>query len=442
MEPPETHYARSGDVHIAYQVFGSGPRDLLIMLGPFGNVEHNWTHPAGARFLTRLASFSRVITMDMRGVGLSDRSGQLPSHEHQMDDVNAVLDAVGSERPALFALSQAGPLAVLFAATYPARTAALILYATYACLWASEEYPWGRTRDWMEEYERSVIPLWGTGATIDLWGPSVAGDAEFRRWWAEAERLGFSPGGVVAYLRMQYDTDVRHVLPTIQAPTLVLQRADDLFRDPGHSRYIAEHVPGARYVELPGRDHAPFVGDTDAIVDEVEEFLTGVRPVQEPDRVLATVLFTDIVGSTRHAVELGDRGWRETLSEHDRIVQTEIDRYRGRLVKATGDGCVATFDGPARGVRCAGAIRDRVRARELEIRAGLHTGEIELVGDDVAGIAVHLASRVMVSAEPGEVVVSSTVKDLVAGSGLEFEDRGEHELKGVPGAWRLFGVRG
>lgn len=440
MERPETRYAKSGDVHIAYQVFGSGPLDLVFMLGPFGNVEHNWTHPLPARFLTRLGSFARVVTMDMRGVGLSDRSAQLPSYEHQMDDINAVLDAAGMERAALLALSQAGPLAILYAATYPARTAALILYATAARLWASEDYPWGRTREWMEEYEKSLIATWGKGASIVVWAPSAAGDPEFRGWWAEAERQGFSPGGVAAFLRMQYDMDVRHVLPAIQAPTLVLQRAKDLFRDPGASRYIADHIPDARYVELDGNDHAPFVGNSDAIVDEVQEFLTGVRPIQEPDRVLATVLFTDIVESTARAADLGDQGWREVLAEHDRIVEMELQRFRGRRVKATGDGYLATFDGPARGIRCAGAIRDRVRARDLEIRAGLHTGEIELMGEDVGGIAVHLAARVMGEAAPGEVLVSSTVKDLVAGSGIEFEDRGTPDLKGVPGEWRLFAV--
>lgn len=441
MDAPETRYAKSGDAHIAYQVFGEGPLGILFLSGFFANVEHNWSQPLLARFLRRLGSFARVITMDMRGTGLSDRSDRLPTFERQMDDVLAVQDAAGVEQTAVLSLSQAGPLAILFAATHPGRTTALVLYSAYATLWATEDYPWGRTPEWMEQMA-ALADTWGTGGTVELVAPTAAHDPEFRRWWAESERLVFTPGGLKAFLRMQYGTDVRHVLQAISVPSLILHREGDTFRDAGNSRYIAEHIPDARYVELEGVDHAPFVGDADAVLDEVQEFLTGVRPAPEPDRVLSTVMFTDIVDSTRRAVELGDHRWREFLADHDSIVRRELSTHRGREVKTTGDGFLATFDGPARGIRCATAIRDAVRARELEIRAGLHTGEIELIGEDVAGIGVHLAARVMAQAGAGEVLVSSTVKDLVAGSGIDFEDRGAHALKGVPGEWRLFAVAG
>lgn len=442
MDAPETRYAKNGDIHIAYQVLGEGPPDLLLLLGAFGHVEDVWGHPLATHFLARLSRFARLIVMDMRGTGLSDGIQERSTFEEQMDDVRAVQDAVGSEGSAVFAVSQGGPVAILFAATYPERTAALILYAGFARLAYSTDYPWGRPPEFLEAMYRLTEEGWGTGVTLPLVAPSMLHDDAFRRWYARGERAGLGPGAMVAWLRLQSQIDVREVLSTIQVPTLVLHRSGDAFRDPGHSRYIAERIPRARYVVVPGDDHLPFVGDQDALLDEVEEFLTGVRPVPERDRVLATVLFTDIVDSTKRAAELGDRRWREFLAEHDGTVRRELSTYRGREIKTTGDGFLATFDGPARGISCATAIRDEVRKRDLEIRAGLHTGEIELMGEDVGGIGVHLASRVMSEAHPGEVLVSSTVKDLVVGSGIEFEDRGAHELKGVPGQWRLYSVIG
>jgi class 3 adenylate cyclase len=440
MQRPETQYAKSSNAHIAYQVIGDGAVDM-IFLAPFGNIEHFWRHPLSARFLTRLSSFCRLISMDFRGMGLSDRFDRLPTFDEQMDDVRAVQDAVGSERSALFAVSQGGPLAMLFAATYPDRVSSLVLYAVYARLAEAPDYPWGRPPGWMDQFGSIGESGWGSGVLLPIMAPTLVGDETFLAWWAEGERLGFSPGGFLAFLDIQKEVDVRDVLPTISVPVLVLQRAEDTFRDPGHSRYIAEHIPEARYVQLTGRDHVPFVGDMDRLLDEIEEFLTGARPVPEPDRVLATVLFTDIVDSTRRAAEMGDRDWREVLADHDGLVRQELDAHRGREVKTTGDGFLATFDGPARAIRCATAIRDAVRLRQTEIRAGLHTGEIELIGKDIGGIAVHLASRVMARAGPGEVLVSSTVKDLVVGSGIDFEDRGEHALKGVPGEWHLYSVK-
>jgi len=436
--PAETRYARSGDVHIAYQTVGSGSIDLILLPGAFSHVEHQWEEPSFARFLDRLASFSRLIVLDVRGTGLSDRAAELPTLEEQIDDVLAVLDAVGSERAALFGLSQGGGLAALFAAAHPDRTSALVLFGAYARSTRADDYPWGRTPEEYDTLVRTADEGWGSGAFLPLVAPTVADDASFKLWWARNERLSGSPGAILAFLRMQREADVRHVLPAIRVPTLILQRTDDAYRNPGSGRYLAATIPGAKYVELSGRDNLPYVGDQDAVLDEVEEFLTGVRHAAEPDRVLATVLFTDIVGSTQRAAELGDRGWRDLLARHDALVRRELDRGRGREVDTAGDGFLATFDGPARAIRCAQAIAEGVRTLGLEVRGGLHTGEIELAGDHVRGIAVHIGARAAALAGPGEVFVTSTVKDLVAGSGIEFEERGEHALKGVPGEWRIF----
>jgi pimeloyl-ACP methyl ester carboxylesterase len=440
VERPVTRYAKVGDVHIAYQTSGAGPTDLVLVPGIFTHLEWQWEEASSARFLERLASFSRLILFDPRGTGLSDRAPELPTLEQQMDDVQAVLDAVGSDRAAFLGISQGGPMAALFAATYPQRTSALILYATYPRVRPAEDFPWGRTDQWLDEYGRTLDEEWGRGSLLPQLAPSRAGDDYFRRWWARFERYSSAPGNALAYFRMNSQIDIRHVLPTVGVPTLVIHRRDDAFRPSETSRYIAERIPGARYLELAGDDHLPFVGDADAILDEIEEFLTGVRRGPEPDRVLATVLFTDIVGSTERAAELGDRRWVDLLDEHHGVVRRALDHFRGREVDTAGDGFLATFDGPARAIRCAGAIVDWVRGLGLEVRAGLHTGECELAGDDVRGIAVHIGARVAALAGPGEVLVSSTVKDLVVGSGIEFEDRGEHALKGIPGAWRLFAV--
>jgi pimeloyl-ACP methyl ester carboxylesterase len=439
---PETRYAKSGDMHIAYQVVGDGPIDLVLVPGFFSHVEYAWEEPSFARFLERLSSFSRLIAFDARGTGLSDRAPELPAMEQQVDDVLMVLDAVGARSAAFFGISQGGPMAILFAATHPQRTSALVLYGTYARVRTADDYPWGRSEQWLEEFSRQIDLRWGTGTFLPQVAPSRAKDESFRRWWGRFERFAYGPGNALAYTRMNIQMDVRPILPTIRVPTLVLQRRDDVYRDPGNAHYLASHIPGAKLVELEGTDHLPYVGDADAVLDEVQEFLTGVRPPPEHDRVLATVLFTDIVGSTRLAADLGDRGWRELLQRHHAVVRGELDRYRGREVDTAGDGFLATFDGPARAVRCAQSIVDALRSLGVEVRAGVHTGEVELMGTRIGGIAVHIGARVAGLAAPGEVLVSGTVKDLVAGSGLEFHDRGAHVLRGVPGEWMLFAAGG
>ena len=438
---PETRYAKSGDVHIAYQVTGAGP-DLVLVPGWVSHVEYAWESSSFSRFLDRLASFSRLILLDRRGTGLSDRVAELPTLEERMDDVRAVMDAVGSERAALFGISEGGPMCMLFAATYPERTSALVLYGTLVKGMQDADASWAPAKEQVEAFLDLIGKQWGTGITLNLFGPSLAQDERERQYWARFERLAVSPGAARVLLQMVADTDVRHVLPTIRVPTLIVHRSGDRATPVEGARHIAAHIPEARYVELPGEDHFAWVGDLDAVLDPVEEFLTGACQAPEPDRVLATVLFTDIVGSTARAVELGDQRWRDLLTSHNAAVRAELARFRGREVKTAGDGFLATFDGPARAIRCACAVRDAVRSLGIEIRAGLHTGECELMGDDVGGIAVHTGARVAANAAPGEVLVSSTVKDLVAGSRLRFADRGTHDLRGVPGEWRLFAVEG
>jgi len=448
MMPPTTRYAKSGDVNIAYQVMGDGPFDLVYVPGWVSNLEVRWELPNYVRLLERLASFSRLIVFDKRGTGLSDRVplNELPTLEQRMDDVRAVMDGVGTEQAALFGASEGGPMCALFAATYPQRVRSLVMYGGYARGFPEGDYPWATTR-WATTPEdldamlEIVEETWGEPEEfLGLWGPSVAEHEPFRRWWARYLRMSASPAAGVAMARMNHQVDIRQILPAIQAPTLILHRAEDSLILPDCSRYIAERIPGARYVELPGEDHLWFLGDQDALLDEVEQFLTGVRQTREPDRVLATVMFTDIVGSTERAAELGDERWRELLASHENLVRGELDRFRGREVQMLGDGVLATFDGPARAIRCARTICHEVRSLGIEVRAGLHTGECEVRNGDIAGIAVHTGARVSAKASAGEVLVSSTVKDLVAGSGIEFQDRGLHELKGVPGEWRLFAV--
>jgi class 3 adenylate cyclase/pimeloyl-ACP methyl ester carboxylesterase len=434
---PETKYAKSGDVHIAFQVIGDGPTDLVFVPGFVSHVEEWWEEPRCARFCERLAAFSRLILFDKRGTGLSDRVAAVPTLEQRMDDVRAVLQAAGSERAAVLGISEGGAMSALFAASHPERTSALVLYGTFA-----EFRSWVPTPQHFDHFLQAIDQNWGTGQSLPHFAPSVAHDPPFQRWWARHERAGASPGAAMALMRMNSEIDVRHVLGAIHVPTLVLHRTGDVTVSVEAGRYQAAHIPQAKYVELPGVDHLPFVGDSEAVLSEIEEFLTGARPVLEPDRVLATVLFTDIVGSTSHAAELGDRRWRELLGDQRAAVRRELDRHRGREIDTAGDGFLATFDGPARAIRCACAIRDAVRPLGLEVRAGLHTGEIELLGDGVAGIAVHIAARVAGLAGSGEVLTSSTVKDLVAGSGLHFSDRGSHTLRGVPDQWRLFEVQG
>jgi pimeloyl-ACP methyl ester carboxylesterase len=439
---PETRYARSGEVSIAYQVTGRGEIDLVFVPGWVSHVEHGWEEPSYAPFLRRLAGFSRLILMDRRGTGLSDPVEALPTLEERMDEVRAVLDAAGSERAVLFGVSEGGPLCILFAAAHPERTAALVLCNSFARLLRCEDLPWGVAPDDLKRLQRDIDGGWGSGLTARVFAPSRAGDEAFRRAWGRFERLAVSPGGMRKILAMAMDTDVRDVLPSIRVPTLVLHRVGDGPARVEGARYLAEHIPAAKLVELPGDDHFPWVGDADAVLDEVEHFVTGVRRGPEPDRVLATVLFLDIVDSTRRLAELGDRRWRELLDRFYAVLRDGISRYRGREIDTTGDGVFATFDGPARAIRCAVATRDAVARLGLAVRAGLHTGECEVLGSDMTGIAVHTGARVCAAAAPGEVLVTGTVRDLVAGSGLRFEDRGLHTLKGVPGEWRLFAVEG
>jgi class 3 adenylate cyclase len=444
MGSPETRYARSGEFSIAYQVVGEGEFDLVYVPGLASHLELFWEEPAYSRFLHRLASFSRLILMDRLGTGLSDRlpPNEASTYEQRMDDIRAVMDAVGSERAALLGWSEGGALCATFAATYPQRTSALVMYGGMPRMLEDDDYPWGQPADFMDEWIANVPVSWGQDEELlRLWAPSVADLPEPRRWFARFGRLAASPGAASALFRMVRDLDIRDVLPAIRVPTLLIHRTGDTLIRVEHSRYMVERIPDAKLVELPGEDHLWWFGDQDAIVDEVEEFLTGARSAPEPDRVLATVLFTDIVGSTERAAELGDSRWRDLLERHGTVVRRELERHRGREVKATGDGFLATFDGPARGIRCASSIAAAVRPLGIEIRAGLHTGECELMNGDVGGIAVHTGARVSAEAGPGEVLVSSTVRDLVAGSGIEFEERGSRELKGIPGEWRLYAVR-
>jgi class 3 adenylate cyclase len=439
---PQTRYAKSGAVHIAYQVVGDAPLDLLLVNGGMTHLEYCWEFPAYAHWARRLASFSRLILFDKRGTGLSDRISGAATLEERMDDVRAVLDAVGSDRAALVGVSEGGPMSALFAATHPTRTSALVLYGSLAKFSADDGYPWGWPPEMFEQLLAGAVACWGQvdSPMLSFLAPSLAGDARFRELWARFERQAASPGAVAALMRMNAEIDIRHVLPAIRVPTLVVHRAGDTAVAAGQGRYLAEHIPAAKYVELPGTDHLPIAGNFDAILDTIEEFLTGARQVEEPDRVLATVLFTDIVGSTERAAELGDRRWLALLDEHHAIVRRELARFRGREVKTTGDGFLATFDGPARAVHCGRSIVEEIQRLGLKVRAGLHTGECEMVGDDVRGIAVHTAARVAEAAASGEVLVSSTVKDIVAGAGICFVERGTRALRGVPGRWRLFAV--
>jgi class 3 adenylate cyclase len=444
MEAPETRYARSGDYSIAYQVVGQGDLDLVYVPGLASHVEVFWEEPAYSRFLHRLASFSRLILMDRLGTGLSDRlpANQASTYEQRMDDIRAVMDAVGSERAAVLGWSEGAPLCALFAATYPQRTTALVMYGGVPRFVSDDDYQWGFPREVLDDWVEQIVPAaWGQDEELlRLWAPSVAEQPGPRRWFVRFGRLAASPGAAQALFGMAQDLDIRDILPAIRVPTLVLHRTEDSLVEVEHSRYMAERIPDAKLVELPGVDHLWWFGDQDAIVDEVQEFLTGARSAPEPDRVLATVMFTDIVGSTKRAADVGDSRWRELLERHEAIVRRELERHRGHEVNTTGDGFLATFDGPGRAIGCARAIAEAVRSLGIEVRAGLHTGECEVMNGDVGGIAVHTGARVSAEARPGEVLVSSTVKDLVAGSGIEFEDRGTHELKGVPGEWRLYAV--
>jgi pimeloyl-ACP methyl ester carboxylesterase len=439
---PKTRYAKSSGVNIAYQVIGEEPLDLVYVPGWLSNVEMMWENPMLARFLRRLASFSRLIVFDKRGTGLSDRVAELPTLEERMDDVRAVMDAIGSARAALFGHSEGGSMCILFAATYPERTVALITYGAFAKRVRSDDYPWAPT---LEDRLRGAEELeqnWGDPKIADLayYAPSIADDASFQEWLDTYFRRSASPKAAADLLLMNTHTDVRELLPSVRVPTLVLHAVGDRDVQAAEGRYIASRVAGAQYVEFPSGDHFFWASHQDEILAEIQDFLTGVRPPPEHDRILATVLFTDIVEGTKRAAALGDRRWRDLLESHHALVRAELSRYRGTEQDTAGDGFYATFDGPARAVRCAFAVRDGVRRLGLEIRAGVHTGECEVVAGKLGGIAAIIGARVKDVAGAGEVLATSTVRDLVSGSGLVFAERGAQALKGVPGEWRLFSV--
>ena len=429
-------YAKSGEVNIAYQVTGDGPFDLVLVSGFVSHLDHDWQHPSSTQFLQRLGTFARLIRFDKRGTGLSDRAIGLPDFETRMDDVRAVMDAAGSDRAALFGYSEGGPLAILFAATYPHRVRALALYGTYAKRTGPDsEYPWCETAEERASYAVAVEREWGVEADLSRMAPSA--DESLARWWMARARAAASPGSARDLVLMNSQADIRHVLPAVQAPTLVVHRVGDRDARVEEGRYIAAHVPGARFVELPGDTHVPF-WQPDDVIDEVEEFLTGTRPTQVADRVLATILFTDLVGSTERAGGLGDHAWVELLELHHQLVRRELGRFGGDEIDTAGDGFLVLFDGPARAVRCALAIRDGLAELGLEVRAGVHTGEVERTrGGPPRGISVHTGARIAAAGSAGDVLVSVTTRDLVAGSGLLFADRGDVELKGI-GTRRLY----
>ena len=406
--------------------------------GSSGHLELALEYPATRRFFERLASFSRLVVYDKRGQGLSDRPDHPPTLEESMDDLRAVIDAAGLRRPAIFGISEGGPMALLFAASQPDRVSSLVLYGTYARVLQAPDYEFGFESDDVDGVIQLFREDWGGPVGVHLWAPSVADDEAFCDWWARFLRSGTSPRGAMELIRLYEQIDVRHALPAIEAPTLVLHKSGDLLVPHMHGEYLADHIPGARYVELPGADHLPFTEDADALLDEVEEFVVGTRSTRQPERRLATVLFTDIVGSTDRAASVGDRRWRDVTEMHDGLVRKALARHRGQEIKTMGDGFLASFDGPARAIRCAQAIVSEADRIGVQVRAGVHTGECDVVGNDLAGLAVNIGARVGALAEAGEVLVSQTVKDLVVGSGIEFEDRGTHTLKGVPGEWRLY----
>lgn len=440
-ETPSTKYPRSGDLHIAYQLFGDGPPDLVFTCPTFSHLEMDWQSPHGNEITRRMATFSRTIRIDRRGSGLSDRTSELPTLEEEVEDLLAVLDSVGSESPYLFGIGQAGSFCLLFAALHPDRCAGVIAWSPPARVLRSDDYPFG----WDEEtyaWWTSAIEDGTLGVSyLDALAPSFAGDEEIARFRERYVASAVSPGAAARALRAQALTDIRDVLPTVQVPVLVLHRGGGDMLPAAQSKDVADRIPGATFLELPGDDWEITAGDLNGPLEEIQTFVTGVRPTQVFDRVLATVLFTDIVSSTTRLAEMGDQRWSEVLERHDRVAAQKIDRFRGRRVKTTGDGLVATFDGPARAIRCARSIQEAVHPLGINVRAGLHTGEIELrPDDDIAGIAVHIASRVSSLANADEIVVSRTVVDLVAGSGIDFVDRGEQELKGVPNLWQVFAV--
>jgi class 3 adenylate cyclase len=439
VDRPQTRYAPSGDLKIAYQVIGEGPLDIIFVPGWASNIEIGWELPSFARFFGLLASFSRLIVFDRRGNGMSDGMAGATPLEQQVDDVRAVIDAVGSEQPVLVSMLEGCGLSALYAASHPGLVRALVMLSPIPRPMAGPGYEWAQSAEERATLVQSFVEHWGSESPDNTF-LAVMGVGQQRQMWARWQRLATGPGGAAASLATHGETDVRDVLPSVQCPTLVLRPERETAFDERHSRYVAEHIPNSRFVETPGEGPV-WVGQEEAVADEIQHFLTGVRRAAVSDRVLATVLFTDIVGSTERAAELGDSTWRSLLERHDRLVRDEVRRHRGRFVKSLGDGALAVFDGPSRAISSATAIRDAVRDLDLEIRAGLHTGECELLADDdVGGLAVHIGARVSALAGPGEVLVSSTVRDLIVGSGQTLTDRGERDLRGVPGPWRIFAV--
>lgn len=438
---PDTRYARLGEDHIAFQTVGNGPRDIVFMSAWFSHVDGRWEEPRFAAMLRRLSGLGRLILFDKRGSGASDPLPSAePTWEDWADDIRAVMDAVGSDRATVVGVGDSGPMALLFAATHPERVSSLVVANSGARLQRGQDYPWGVTASELERFLDRARETWGTGGLTDVFSPSAADDQRYREWWARYQRIGASPGRSAKMARLIFEMDVRNVLSTIRVPTLVLHRRDFRLFPVEMGRYLGQNIPGAKYVELEGSDGFIYLGDMNGLVDEIEEFMTGARRAPDIDRVLATVLITDMVGSTDLAAKLGDRRWREILDQHDDIVRQRLGFHRGRLHRATGDGILATFDGPGRAIRCGFEIRDMLRRVGVEIRTGIHTGEIELRGNEIGGIAVHIAARLMTEAGPGEIIASSTVKDLVTGSEISFVDRGVKALKGVPQEWRLYAV--
>jgi pimeloyl-ACP methyl ester carboxylesterase/DNA-binding winged helix-turn-helix (wHTH) protein len=436
---PKIHYARSGEVNIAYQVVGDAPLDLVFVMGWISHLEYFWSEPSFARFLRRLAAFSRVILFDKRGTGLSDRVplDQLPTLEQRMDDVRAVMEAAGSERAVLCGVSEGGPMCSLFAATYPEKTMAMVMIGSYARRLRTEGYPWGPTQAEHEEFLEEIRQHWGGPVGLEKRGPSVANDPAFRDWWAAYLRRGASPSAALALTKMNAEIDIRHILPTVRVPTLVVHRTGDPCLKVEEGRYLAENIPGAKFIELPGIDHLPFVGDQDAIIDAIEEFLTGMRHSEEVDRVLATVLVARVdIAET----DMADLKLQDLLDRHQSFARKEVELFKGRAVEITQDRLLATFDGPARAIRAACAISDTAQRLGIKLQTGLHTGECDVLNDHVSGVAVEIAAQVAAESSAGEVLVSSTVKDLVAGSGIRFAERGAHALNGDLEEWRLFAV--
>jgi class 3 adenylate cyclase len=444
LEMPETRYAKTSDgVHVAYQVAGEGPLDLVFANSWASHVEASWSRPAIVRFYEQLAAFCRLTLFDKRGTGLSDPVVGVPTIEDRMDDVRAIMDAIGSERAALLGTSEGASTCCVFAATYPERTQAMVLFSPFVIGLADEECPWAWNQDFWDLLIAAMENSWGTpdGSGVEFCTPSLVGDERAREWYAHYWRSAASPAAALALLGVNTKIDIRPVLPTVRVPTLVIHRTDEMWVNVNYGRYTAASIPEAQLIEIEGTDHYPWEQNAGEVVGLIEEFLTGARTEREADRVLATVMFSDIVNSSQRASELGDRMWRELLDSHDGMVRRQLERFGGREIKTTGDGFLATFDGPARAIRCGLSIRDGASRLGIPVRIGLHTGELELRDEDVGGIAVHIAQRVMSAAAPDEVLVSSTIKDLVAGAQLQFDDRGEHTLKGVAGSWRLFAAK-